>query len=155
MQLTTRNKNEVFYLVLSPRMSPSQFAEYMEKGDVSSSQVITINSKYDFPHKIDIGLTKKSFFFDALAILSPAILPYQTAKALPAFWHDYESAPETGTHLFIKYNYDEPSNLWHSVMYDGLANGERFDAVVNGNVEMRRVTLPQLINEIWEGRYRQ
>ncbi|MCG3205432.1 MAG: hypothetical protein KCHDKBKB_02153 [Elusimicrobia bacterium] len=159
MPLTHRDKSEVFYLVLSPRMAPSRYAIYMKAGGVPPSQVITVNSKYDFPHKADVGVLSHSVFATAVSMLVAMGTGRgsQVIGTLPRFWHDYEPVTETGTHIFLKEGYKlsdrSRRGLGHSGMYEGLANDRKYDVEINGKISVCRVSLPDLINEIRRGKY--
>jgi hypothetical protein len=156
MSLTTRDKSDVFYLLLSPRMPPARLATYMQAGGVSPDHVITINSNRDIPHWSDKIALPDDFLAKAVASGNPTqtIGGAVVAMALtwPHFWHDYEAHPETGTHVYMmkghKLEGSDSSGLSHVGMYEGLTNGRKYDVVVNGKTFVQNISLPNLINEI-------
>jgi len=147
MPLVTRDKSEVFYLVLSPRMDDSTYASWMKKGNVPPSNVLTINSAKDLPHWSDWSVltdkdklnpfTSDNIFVDPVRIFM---------KNISKFWHDYDYNRDAGTHVFIAKQKTEGEDLSHGCMINGLETNRKFDITFNGYWEKREVDITSVVN---------
>jgi len=108
MAKSKRNKSEVYYLILSPRMTPKEYGKYLEKGNVPAKQVMTVNSVNDIPHWTD---------------------------PRPEFTNsdkDYNRGP-AGAHVFIENANDTNLKLGHSCPVEALSNSEIYEMKTTKN----------------------
>lgn len=132
-------------------MSDSTFANWMQKGNIPASNVLTINSVWDFPHWSDLKAIRGDFL-RGLTLASGNVslsLSFAVSSNLDSFWHGYDYNRSVGTHMFI-YNssVDEHTgrkNLGHGCMYDGIVNSKIFRATIN-NVRSFDGTILDYIN---------
>ncbi|MGB3111408.1 MAG: hypothetical protein WBB84_00310, partial [Candidatus Omnitrophota bacterium] len=154
MPLITRDKSEVFYLVLSPRMDDSTYASWMKSGMVPPSNVLSINSRKDFPHWSDwsvLSIPVKNFtsffiFYDSTAVLRARNSIIGNSSK---FWHDYDHNRNAGLHVFISdENIDKggSKDLAHGCMLNGLTNNRKYVTIINGYQKRERVDLLSLVN---------
>jgi len=145
MPLVTRDKSEVFYLVLSPRMDDSTYASWMKKGNVPLSNVLTINSAKDLPHWSDPSMMHNVVFNTGTNPV--AGIAYNFAANAPKFWHDYDHNKEVGTHIYLDEAVTKGAKLDHGSMVHGLYNGYQYNVVVNGHIVRRETEVLTLINK--------
>ena len=151
MPLVTRDKSEVFYLVLSPRMDDSTLQSWMEKGGVLASNVLSINSAKDFPHWSDWSVLVPRNIESALMGHG-----YMLASNLSRFWHDYDYNSNAGTHVFLKEDVtgDRKQELGHSSMIHGLYNDRLYNIEISGWILYRRISVDTIINQWLERNYK-
>lgn len=144
MELSQRDKNEVYYLALSPRKCPQDYAEYLQNGNVDPTHVMTVNSIKDIPHWWD-PTPDPVKFTNPLSQLSYEV-NYRGR-------HDYDGARQTGTHVFIEGPKKPGVDLGHGSMVDGLYNQQNFDFVINGKVDdfNQKQNMEELINRFLNG----
>ncbi|MBN1526591.1 MAG: hypothetical protein JW919_03285 [Candidatus Omnitrophica bacterium] len=154
MPLVTRDKADVFYVMLSTRMNDDTLATYMKEGGVPSSNVLTVNSALDFPSWFDSNIVLNNDLLNAISsanILAGA--GYTIGKNVSNLWHNFDFNRDAGIHVSLERDYEKEKRLDHGSMFDGLHDGHSYDMVLNGEVKLEKIDMTILINRFMQGEF--
>ena len=161
MSQITRNKQEVYWLLLSPRLSVTQSRQLISQAQVPREHVMSINNSRDFPHCVTVKDAVRAVAGRVVSVANPLLnfvpkfnkMQHENMVAANPF-KAYDQAPwthvwlERGIELLGGYqNKPKPVTMQHGTMFDSISVDARFRYKQNGLVQDKWKTVAQIIND--------
>jgi hypothetical protein len=160
MSQITRNKQEVYWLLLSPRLSVTQSRQLISQAQVPREHVMSINNSGDLPHCVTVKDAVKAVAGQVVSAANPLLnfvpqfnkMQHENMVAANPF-KAYDQAP--WTHVWLERgvkvkdifdNKVELVKMKHGTMFDGIPKPDVFEYRINGNKQDKKHTISEIVN---------